>query len=257
MKPNASNIYEAPNSFAEEQQRLSAFNLPLEVSVAAIGLIQPGATLLDIGAGPNTSLYQYIQSHGGSYTALDKNKQFLLLQNQAGANTVRADTRKLPFDDKTFDITHARFVMSHLGADKQTAIGEMLRVTKTHGKAFFLDYDWATAHGSEVFNEVRDFMVKGDFLFDASFGSQLLHEIRKFGFDDDAVQTNYPPENMTDYSQVVKLREAGTTDLRMQGKEKAAEAWNILLDELSQEAGSNSPQGFFFPGITVVTVTKN
>src|SRR5579875_1686296 len=82
MSADPSNIYEAGQGFNEEQERLASFGLPTQVSVNVIGPIAPGARFLDIGAGPNTDLFKYVQSQGGSYVALDKNGDFLQQQKQ-------------------------------------------------------------------------------------------------------------------------------------------------------------------------------
>jgi SAM-dependent methyltransferase len=257
MSSEPSNIYEASETnLKEENERLGSFDLPNKVSQDVIGKLEHGATLLDVGAGPNVSLFSYVRSQGGVYTALDKNNEFLKRQKKAGANTVNADVRNLPFENESFDVTHTRFVISHLGSDKQKAIAEILRVTKSTGRAIFMDYDWTSARGSKVFEKVKHFMVNGGFLFDADFGSELEAEIRKSNVSGGYKTLIHPPTLMTDYSQILKLREAGTTDLRLQYKDEALRKWNNVLDEFQKEASSDHPQGYYFPGVTVVTLAK-
>jgi SAM-dependent methyltransferase len=258
MSAEPTNIYEAEgNKLAEERERLSTFDLPNKISIEAIGTIKASTTVLDVGAGPNTGLLAYVVSESGVYTALDKNADFLEKQKDAGATILKGDARNIPIADESFDITHARFVISHLGAEKQKAIREVVRVTKTQGSAIFLDYDWSTAHGSDKFEKVKNFMINGGFLFDADFGAELEDEVRGSSVLGNVHVTNYPPTPMTDYSQILKLREAGTTDLRMQGKDTKAKDWNDILDEFQKEADSDNPPGFYFPGIVVVSLTKD
>lgn len=257
MSTEPSNIYEAGQGLQEEKERLANFDLPTQVSAETIGTIAAGARVLDIGAGPNTNLFRYVQAQGGIYVALDKNGDFLQQQERAGAEVVNADIRELPFNDGEFDITHARFVISHLGDDKQKAIRETLRLTKPGGKAIFLDYDWTTAHGSKAFEAVKDFMINGGFLFDADFGAGLEPEVRKASTDGRATSRLFPPTHMTDYAQILKLREAGTTDLKVQGKDALLPKWNALIDDLQKEAEAADAPGFYFPGVVAVMVSKN
>ncbi|HET9174433.1 MAG TPA: methyltransferase domain-containing protein [Candidatus Saccharimonadales bacterium] len=258
MTSNPANIYESGDSrFSQETQRLASFDWPTQISIEAIGELRASAHILDIGAGPNVQLANYVKSHGGGYTALDKNASFLEKQKAAGAETVLGDIRSLPFHDASFDISHIRFVVSHLGNDKQTSIQEALRVIKPTGKAIFIEYDWTTAHGSPVFEKVKNFMIHGGFLFDADYGHELLDAVQLAAPSHIALSVkHYDPPQMMDYSQVLKLREAGSTDLKLQGKESDTTEWNKLLDALQAEAESVNPPGYFFPGVTVVTATK-
>lgn len=189
--------------------------------------------------------------------ALDKNEAFLEKQKLAGAATTLGDIRALPFPDKSFNVCHVRFVISHLGQDKQKAIEEVLRVTAAGGRAIFIDYDWSTAHGSPAFEGIKDFMIRGGFLFDADFGGGLEHSVRGVATEGMSLSVKHIlPAKMDDYSQVLKLREAGATDLTLQGKEDSVSVWYGLLDKLQKEAESDNPPGFFFPGMTVVTARK-
>lgn len=259
MSTDAANIYESKNSrFNQETERLSTFDLPNSVSVEAIGNIGPNIHVLDVGAGPNTSLFSFVQSHGGEYTALDKNPEFLEKQKSVGAKTALGDVRALPFEDESFDVSHARFVIAHLGEDKEKSLREVLRVTKPSGRAIIIDYDWSTANGTEVFEAVKDFMIHGGFLFDADFGGELEALLTSVaGRNATVARKDYTPTKMIDYSQVLKLREAGIADLKLQGRAEAVNAWTSALDALQKESEGTKPPGFLFPGMTVAIATKN
>lgn len=213
--------------------------------------------VLDVGAGPNTSLFSYINSRAGVYTALDKNSDFLDKQKETGAITMKGDVRSLPFKDDSFDISHTRFVISHLGLEKQKAVEEVLRVTKPQGKAIFMEYDWTTAHGSPFFERVKYFMINGGLLFDADFGAELEATVKGSGLNGAISTTKHPATHMTDYLQILNLREAGTTDLRMQGDEAGVTEWNKILNDFQKETEDINAPGFYFPGIVVVTVRKD
>lgn len=171
---------------------------------------------------------------------------------------VYGDIRTLPFASNSFDISHVRFVIAHLGQDKAKAIQEVVRVTKPGGRAIFLDFDWSTAHGSLIFNRFRDFLINGGSLFDADFGAILEQTIRSAFTDDNSSITTkiFRPQHMIDYSPVLRLREAGVNDFKVQGKNEEAKTWEKLLDNLLDESKSQNPPGFFFPGIVIVTVMK-
>ncbi len=256
MQQDPANIYESEDSkLTQETERLSSFDLPNQISIDAIGAMNLGEFFLDVGAGPNISLFKYVSSRGGIYTALDKNDEFLEKQRLWGADTVKGDVRALPFDSDSFDIVHARFVIAHLGNDKQKGIKSILRVVKSGGRALFIDFDWATASGSDVFEKVKNYMINGGFLFDADFGSTLEQEVKKSGVHGAVSVKSYPPTPMKDYSQVLKLREAGSTDLKVQGRDDTE--WNSILDELQKESESANPPGFNFPGVKLVVLTKD
>jgi ubiquinone/menaquinone biosynthesis C-methylase UbiE len=259
MKSKPSNIYEAEGAeFDQETKRLKDFDLPNSVSIGLIGEIPSHTRFLDVGSGPSTALSQYIRKQGGIYTALDKNPSFLDLQKQGGASTVQGDIRNMPFGDNSFDLTHVRFVIAHLGADKHKAIQEVVRVTADGGRAIFIDFDWTVAHGSETFNEFKELITSGATLFDAGFGSRL-EEVVRSSIEPTAVSVSakrHTPEKMMDYQQVLRLREAGNADFNAQDKQEELEQWDSLLDSLQAEANQDNPPGFYFPDLVSVTVSK-
>lgn len=256
MKSKPSNIYEAQGArFDEETKRLRDFDLPNSVSLSLIGEMPSGTRFLDVGAGSSTTLSQYVRKQNGIYTALDKNQTFLDLQKQGGSLAVLGDIRNMPFEDNSFDLTHVRFVIAHLGADKQKAIQEAVRVTSEGGKVIFIDFDWTVAHGSETFNRFKELITSGATLFDAGFGSRLEGTVRSSTTSSIEVK-RYTPEKMTDYQQVLRLREAGNADFKAQGKQEELEQWNTLLDALQEESNRTNPPGFYFPDLVSVTVTK-
>ena len=258
MNKGQANIYEVEGgNLTQETERLRGFDLPTRVSIEVITPISTGVKFLDIGAGPNTQLLEFVHLQGGIYTALDKNPDLLKAQSLAGATTVKGDIRDLPLQNSSFDIVHARFVIAHLGEDKQKAIREAIRVTKPGGKAIFIDYDWSSARGSDAYNKVRDFMINGGFLFDADFGATLEKAVRESSAYGTLSTKSIEPAFMSDYSQVLKLRQAGITDLRMQNNEAGVDEWISVLDDLQKESETNEAPGFHFPGMNLVVLTKD
>ena len=79
MPSNPANIYEAGVSLGCESARLRNFDIPTEVSLEAMGEINSGDVVLDIGAGSNISLGEVVRDKGGEYIAFDRNEFFLSL----------------------------------------------------------------------------------------------------------------------------------------------------------------------------------
>lgn len=252
------NIYEAGVNLIGESARLRNFDLPTEVSLDAIGEIDSGAVVLDIGAGSNTTLGEIVREKGGEYIAFDRNQSFLSLQRSAGARVIYGDARQLPFEHDSFDITHMRFVLAHLAQDKQSVIQQAMDITKHRGEVVFIEYDWTTAHGSDAFNDMRDLFISS-MLFDAAYGSKLEADVRNTISDSDTavlVSRNSAPK-MFDYSQILTLREAANKDLAIQQVKPALiQSCNDMFDQLQQESEQETPPGFYFPDFVTVRLTK-
>jgi ubiquinone/menaquinone biosynthesis C-methylase UbiE len=259
MKNTPSNIYEAQVNLDAETERLRNFTWPTAVSVEIIGEIKPGTSVLDVGAGSNTGLGDYVRSHGGTYVALDKNTDFLEQQRIAGATIIEGDVRQMPVENHLFDICHVRFVLAHLGSDKLVAIRNIFDATKDEGKAVFMDYDWNEAHGSDAFNALRDLFI-GDMLFDAGFGADLQTTI-KTALQESGVtysSKRFSHEKMFDYAQILNLRNAASTDLKVQNAAQSLiNHCDAVFDNLKLEAEMDEPPGFHFPDIVAITVAKS
>jgi SAM-dependent methyltransferase len=258
MQSEPANIYESGAELDQEADRLRDFDLPTQVSLKGIGELAPGFSFLDIGAGANTSLGSYIRAHGGTYTAFDRNEAFLERQRASGVTAVQGDARKMPFNHESFDITHARFVLAHLGVDKQGVMRQIITVTKPGGRAIFIDFDWTTAHGSDTFNRIRDLFM-AEMLFDAAFGSRLEAEVRDtISIDVAAIKVaRYTAPKMSDYAQVLSLRKAATTDLMLQhASPELIYKCASLFDQLETESKSSNPEGFYFPDFVTVIAKK-
>lgn len=256
---NPANIYEADGvKLTAEAERLRDFTWPTEVSLDVIGDIASGARFLDVGAGSNTSLAANLSSKGIEYVAFDRNKDFIKRQRAAGANAIEGDVRQMPFDDDSFDVCHARFVMAHLASDCPAAAQQILRATKPGGRAIFMDFDWTAASGSNTFNKIRDLLID-EMLFDADLGANLERTIQQSlaGSSSTLATKRYVHPRMYDYRQVLNLREASNVDLKLQKKLSELKRANELFDQLREESESASPPGFHFPDIVAVIATKS
>jgi ubiquinone/menaquinone biosynthesis C-methylase UbiE len=105
--------------------------------------LRPGDSVLDVGCGTGVMLPALAGAvgPGGQVTGLDRSAGFLARSERrlrdaglsARVELVRGDALSLPFQDRTFDVTHAERVLMHLD-DPDAAIREMARVTRRGGR---------------------------------------------------------------------------------------------------------------------------
>ena len=143
----------------EEVERLKSFQYPDRVSIIEIG--DPnGISLIDVGAGPNHNLEEYVKSKGGKYTAMDINLGFLknrTKDNKDPGVSIQADAKNLPFDggQGSKRLVHERFLLMNLSKDedKSAAVKEALRTAGDKGMCLFIDYDWNGFRAEGVMQE--------------------------------------------------------------------------------------------------------
>lgn len=89
--------------------------------------------VLDIGCGTGRAIPE-LKHRGGEVVAADLSAKMLDLTSKKfpGIKTVVADIEDLPFEDESFDMVVAMFVVVHLG-DLQRAFDEAYRVLKNGG----------------------------------------------------------------------------------------------------------------------------
>ncbi|MGB3733234.1 class I SAM-dependent methyltransferase [Microbacterium sp.] len=110
--------------------------------------LTPGATLLDIGAGPGTitldfaSRVAHVTAVEVSEDALDLSRRLAAERGVTDIDFAVQDVHALTFPDASFDITHAHQVLQHVG-DPVQALREMRRVTKPGGIVAARDADYA------------------------------------------------------------------------------------------------------------------
>lgn len=111
-------------------------------------LLKPTDRLLDIGAGPGTITVD-LAGLVAEVTATEIGPDELALTRATAAERTStnidfrvADVHALPFDDATFDVTHAHQVLQHV-TDPVRALSEMARVTKPGGIVAVRDSDYA------------------------------------------------------------------------------------------------------------------
>lgn len=111
-------------------------------------LLNPTDRLLDVGAGPGTitaDLAELVAEVTATEIGEDELTLTRATAEERGSTNIlfrTADVHALPFDDDTFDVTHAHQLLQHV-ADPVQALREMARVTKPGGIVAVRDSDYA------------------------------------------------------------------------------------------------------------------
>lgn len=114
--------------------------------LANLAAPSPGATLLEIGCGFGLTARMFAEDYGCIVSGVDTGG-WRLKQAKAfgkgvpGLTFRRADARRLPFSDATFDIVIAQEALSFTG-DPETALAEAARVVTADGRIVVSDF-WA------------------------------------------------------------------------------------------------------------------
>jgi ubiquinone/menaquinone biosynthesis C-methylase UbiE len=134
---NKSNVYDSERGYdlyASEYDKSHEFLNSFEGTVPfqMMGEIK-GKKILDIGCGTGRITGDLLK-RGGEVVAADHSAEMLKLATKKypAAKTIRADIAKLPFEDDSFDIVVAMFVVVHL-VDLREAFDEVYRVLKNGG----------------------------------------------------------------------------------------------------------------------------
>lgn len=111
-------------------------------------LLKPSDRLLDVGAGPGTitvDLAELVAEVTATEIGADELALTQATAVERGSTNISfqtADVHALPFDDDTFDVTHAHQVLQHV-ADPVQALRELARVTKPGGIVAVRDSDYS------------------------------------------------------------------------------------------------------------------
>ena len=111
-------------------------------------LLKPTDHLLDVGAGPGTITADFAQIVANVTATEIGPDELAVTEATAGERGIgnvdfrTADIHALPFEDATFDVTHAHQVLQHV-VDPVQALKELARVTKPGGVVAVRDSDYA------------------------------------------------------------------------------------------------------------------
>lgn len=259
MTSSPKNVYESSSPMTEESERLRTFDIPTQVSVSAIAPLKQDETVLDIGAGENPALGQFVHEQGGNYIALDFRYDAAQKQHDAGAAALQGDIRALPIAKESVNTVHSRFVLSHFTPeDRKRAIADMYDKVTPGGRLIFIDYDWSAIDGSEAIRKLRDLTIEHVTVFDAAYGGKLLSEVGEVLCEDLSVaQTVKQSPLLKEYQHVTSLRQVTIRGLEVSGATKEViEYTHSVFDEIEAEAELPNPPGFLMPDIVALTTYK-
>ncbi len=110
----------------------------MERSRLAIEELQPGATVLDLGAGRRSAYAGYIEPGSGvRLVAVDISPEELAANTDVTETRVADVSQELPFDDGSVDLILSRALLEHVDGVPQ-AVRNMRRVLKPGGQAIHL-----------------------------------------------------------------------------------------------------------------------
>lgn len=248
----------------EEIERLKKIDYPNFASIELIdGIDLNGKKFLDVGAGSNSNLGEYVKKNGGNYIAFDlrmemlKNIEKQFEQNNLNFYGIQASVKDLPFSDESIDFIHQRFVLMHLSMeDQKKAVEEILRVSKN--ESFLLEYDWGSLLSKEnedILGEFRDlsFQLMDKFKIDPFVGNKLKNILDEVGQDSTISIKRFSREEADYTNELIDLCAISIQMSRNILKDEyLAEKFDKLRDKLN-----NNHIKFIPPDIVSATIRKN
>jgi SAM-dependent methyltransferase len=105
---------------------------PEDVAIEAAAEAQP-KRVLDVGCGPGVLTQRFVDELGADVCAVDISERMVELSRARGLDARVADAESLPYDDGSFDVVFAGWVLYHVpGLTK--AIAECARVLRQDGR---------------------------------------------------------------------------------------------------------------------------
>ncbi|WP_426241719.1 class I SAM-dependent methyltransferase [Nocardioides sp. LHG3406-4] len=107
---------------------------PMVEALAAVERALPGGTgdVLDVGCGTGEQAERIAALHGVGLKAVDFSDRFVELTAARGVDARQADISYLPFDDDTFDVVYAGWMLYHV-RDLDRGLAEVRRVLRPGG----------------------------------------------------------------------------------------------------------------------------
>jgi SAM-dependent methyltransferase len=97
--------------------------------------VDPGQRLLDVGAGRRAEFARIMAERGVQVTAIDEREDVGVdMVPQDGVRVLRADARRLSFDDGSVDRVSAISTVEHIENEEPVAMGELARVLAPGGR---------------------------------------------------------------------------------------------------------------------------
>ncbi len=252
------NIYEQGDASDAEWARLKALSFPTECSLDLIGDLT-GRTLLDVGAGPSTLLGEGVTAGGGSYVALDVSPDAVAAQRQHGHDAQVGKINEIPYDDHSFDIAHARFVLPHLANAQQRieAIRELVRVS--NDTVVLMDYIGSSVGGTPAVEQFKEAVLQigahPNIPFVALYEDFIVQEATAAAGDGASISVKRFDAPAGDSYRSMLM--AGESLMAKIAKGVPEIAEKILqANESLREEQENNPKPFSMPSIIGVTLQK-
>ena len=255
-------LYKAGDIGQEEIERLKHIEYPNYVSETVLnGIDLESKRVLDVGAGPNAKLAEFVHGRKGEYVSLDVRADVLEeMKKKLEAigvpfYGVRADVKALPFADGAFDVVHQRFVLMNIKPEtRRQALEEVLRVGKKD--IVLIEYNWEylkSTESPEIIERFRSlaFQIMGRFSTDPYMGKKF-EEL----FEEVAPGLNY---SLQGFRREEDMANTPEVILVLKGMQQISK--NVLKDEgLSEEARrlieelSKTPVKLSPPEVVVATI---
>lgn len=105
---------------------------PLEATFAAIAEVRP-RRVLEVGGGEGELAERVVHELGAELVGVDQSSRMVAIQRAKGIDARVGDVQALAFDDETFDVAVAAWMLFHV-RDVDRALGELGRVLRAGGR---------------------------------------------------------------------------------------------------------------------------
>lgn len=256
-------VKEYPQS---ELDRLTTFSYPEVVTQEVFGNFElAGKTVLNVGAGPNPTFGQYIESLSGKIVVVDINPSVVQKQLSSlspKAEGFQANILQLPFSDQTYDIVFERFVLIHQSTnDQKLAFSEMLRVAKE--QVVMIEFDWSTldANHSRSRSIVNEFLTLTGKLFeilhgDINAGSQIIELAESANSKQWDVHIHRAQRPEADYTQEIIMLSRSSIEVVQRNSKVKVKSLATQFERLIQKLEQQSIE-FIPPDIVVVSLKRD
>lgn len=175
----AAQFYDDEGNIAEAE-RLRLMAAAADMLTLSYFKVEPGSTVVDLGAGDSPSLGKSIRGLGGSYVALDQRADAVRSLRDSGFDARQASVVDTGLPNDFTDVAHARFVFGWLKDEQRSAaVEESWRIIRSGGRVVISDYDWGAIRGPRELLDAVELAteVLEVFGFDPYYGDKVAADI--------------------------------------------------------------------------------